>query len=168
MEKTLARIKAYEDKKVEAKKNQKEYVPLTRAEKKEKEVRDNVNWKASRERSIERRRVKDPHKGQRIVYGLVDPRTKELFYVGQTINLRERLVAHQTHKALHNSYTPIVCQRIQSIQKEYRLFSVIILELDPLEKLLTRESAWIGFFRDMGLPLLNKFPHQRGNPAKTR
>jgi hypothetical protein len=84
------------------------------------------------------------------VYGLVDPIVKELFYVGVTNNLRDRVRGHHSSNNL-----PDVHDRVEHIAREGRKVQVVKLQLDPpKENRLGVEAEWISFFKEAGLPLL--------------
>lgn len=91
-----------------------------------------------------------------IIYGLVDPRTKELRYVGKTITALE-----------HRLYNHIGDARRGRKQRVSRWIRGILLDgFEPTTVLLdiippgrdwaVGERSWIRFFRDFGLNLVNQ------------
>jgi len=113
--------------------------------------RHRAGWKRSTLRTLENKRS-SPKILVSAVYGLVDPIVKELFYVGVTNNLRDRVRGHHSSNNL-----PDVHDRVEHIAREGRKVQVVKLQLDPpKENRLCVEAEWISFFKEAGLPLLNK------------
>ena len=80
------------------------------------------------------------------IYGLIDPRGPELFYVGITAKPSARL---RKHRNLHNlSAGKKLRARIRAIKQSGGLPEMVILERTD-DKL--REYAWIHFFAHLGL-----------------
>ena len=88
------------------------------------------------------------------IYGLEDPRTGEIRYVGMTVQpLAVRLGEHctaskikvKTHK---NSW-------IKSLVQLNMRPTIISIQVLPIEDLSLAEVYWIAFFRAQGLPLTN-------------
>ena len=75
------------------------------------------------------------------VYGLVDPRTKELFYVGCTQDLQRRLKEHSRSR-----------ERVKEIQRANRAVCLVILELNPVNR-VQGDWPWIAFFTEKGIVL---------------
>lgn len=78
------------------------------------------------------------------IYALLDPRTESVYYVGQTINVSDRLYAHK-YNAAKSKLTVPVYQRTKEILKSGDLPKVIILdsvETPHLEIALRLEECW--------------------------
>lgn len=99
-----------------------------------------------------------------IIYGLVDPRTDELRYVGKTIHhLNSRLRSHiddaQVIKRRH------VCAWIRALQREG--LEPEVFEVDrALEDWSDREKFWIAYFRFIGCNLTNETIGGEGVPGR--
>lgn len=99
-----------------------------------------------------------------IIYGLVDPRTQELRYVGKTTQpLRDRLRLHLSDarrvKRRH------VCAWIRSLQR----ISIApeIFEIDQARgDWSEREQFWIAYFRSLGCDLTNQTIGGEGVPGR--
>ena len=86
------------------------------------------------------------------VYGLVDPRDDEIFYIGKAIDVRKRFA--------HHLYAPH-----QNDAKNKRLSELKQLELSPLlfiieeniddDLIHEREKHWILYYQAKGAPLTN-------------
>jgi hypothetical protein len=94
------------------------------------------------------------------IYGLVDPRGPELFYVGRTNHLPRRLSVHigdaqPNNKRFYDSGTGsrIVKDRIRAVIDAGQRLAHVVLELtdDP-----ARELVWMDYLRAQGVALLNK------------
>jgi hypothetical protein len=88
------------------------------------------------------------------VYGLYDPRTEELRYVGATGNLRHRLIAHQRRER-HESLKSRRWLWIGELRQLGLQPAVKIIEECDLEVLASREGYWISFYRHSGAKLVN-------------
>jgi hypothetical protein len=89
-----------------------------------------------------------------VIYGLVDPNTNEIRYIGKAINLNERIKNHykpsrlisKTHK---NNWLNVL---LNENKKPF----VIILESDLNEELLNKsEIKWISNYKKIGCKLTN-------------
>jgi hypothetical protein len=120
------------------------YVQLPLEECKRKDREHLLGWKNSDNRQRTKQRIKFPYTRLSCVYGIVDPRTQELVYVGVTKNLGIRLCKHRQSTTWY-----------RTLEKKSRKPGVLILELRPTEK-WEREKEWIQFFKHLGMPLFNK------------
>lgn len=85
------------------------------------------------------------------IYGLIDPFTKEIRYIGKSIRPKERLTNHCNDKS-----TTWRTNWIQSILKKGKRPELIILQsLDDSEDWQKSEIDWIKKSRDMGWRLTN-------------
>lgn len=88
------------------------------------------------------------------IYGLLDPYTNELRYVGQTIScLKQRLRAHISEKKNYRKTSWI--KSLKSISKRPIIF--LIDECSTLEECNTLEIFWIGYFKSIGCKLTNMY-----------
>jgi hypothetical protein len=86
------------------------------------------------------------------IYGLVDPETREICYVGKTHNVRKRLRDH-----IERSKVVAVSEWIENL--EMRGFSplVVILEkVEDVDKVKICEQWWISHGLRLEWPLINK------------
>lgn len=86
------------------------------------------------------------------IYGLIDPRTKKVVYVGKSNDPKSRLAGHlasDIHPSLAVSKWSLQLRKLKLSPK------VIILEEVLIEKWREREIKWIEFYRKAGLELLN-------------
>jgi len=89
------------------------------------------------------------------VYGLVDPTTKDIRYIGQSKEPKRRCQKHRS-----NPHSEELASWIEGLQAQHQKPKVIILE-GPLgrKEAYRREAAWITKARDNGWPLLNIATH---------
>jgi hypothetical protein len=91
----------------------------------------------------------DVHSG---VYGLVDPRTQEVFYIGFSTNPQRRFNEHKKGRIRTGSGGSKVVSRIRDIKEQGFKISMVMLE-STSDK--TREKTWIQYMLGMGVSLLN-------------
>jgi len=89
-----------------------------------------------------------------VIYGLIDPNTKELRYIGKTDNLEKRLINHhkksQLKKKSHkNSWLKFL------IKKNQRAEAVILESYQTYEELDVAEINAIAFYKSAGYHLTN-------------
>lgn len=89
---------------------------------------------------MSRRRRKDF-----IIYGLVDPRTKEVRYIGQSINGIRRLQEHAS--AAKRGEKGRKANWIRSLQRLGLSFKTVIIERTERDKLNEREKFWISIYK---------------------
>lgn len=87
------------------------------------------------------------------VYGLIDPNTKELKYVGITIEGFRRFQNHFCKKSRFNP----VKKWIQGLRENGQIFDIVYLEYFNTdgEHLDEAEEFWISYFKSIGCELLN-------------
>jgi len=85
------------------------------------------------------------------IYGLVDPETGEMRYVGKSNNPKVR---YQYHLADKNT-NPHKTAWISGLSKRGLKPNLVILEETTREKWEERERYWIKRYRDEGAPLVN-------------
>ncbi len=88
------------------------------------------------------------------IYGIIDPRTQELKYVGKTIktNLFKRLNEHRVVKSYSDKK-----KWIESIYNDGLAPDIFIIEESNSENWRNDERFWIDYFTYIGSNLLNKF-----------
>jgi DNA-binding XRE family transcriptional regulator len=86
-----------------------------------------------------------------IIYGLKDPRTDEIKYVGKSMQGIKRAKSHLVH-----SHNPLVNEWINELKMDNYLPDVIILEnVLNWTELLDKEKYWIGKLLDEDFDLFN-------------
>lgn len=86
------------------------------------------------------------------IYGLVDPRTGEVRYIGKTVNGERRLRSHRSQMKGDRSHKGAW---LRQLRKLGLTFEMNVLEVASPDLLLERESVWIAFGREQGWPLTN-------------
>ena len=85
------------------------------------------------------------------IYGLVDPETHEVCYVGQKNNLRGRLSGHV------RDGSPAVSEWVKTLKtKGYFPIQIVFEKLEENLDAVNSEQWWISHGLRMGWPLLNK------------
>lgn len=98
------------------------------------------------------------------IYGLVDPRSGELRYVGQTSVGMRRPLYHSKASTLKKNTNPHKCNWIRKLQTLGTSYEVEILEaFESRDRLDEAEEHWIGYFRMIGSRLLNANSGGAGN-----
>lgn len=87
------------------------------------------------------------------IYGLVDPRIGEVFYVGSTVNINAR---RSQHKSVFTSSKALV-RRLAEINAAGMRADFSILEETTHQERDKRELYWIEKLRSEGKTLLNKW-----------
>lgn len=88
------------------------------------------------------------------VYGLIDPRTNEIRYVGQTINGMDRATAHWKRKSIRE-HKDLCHTWVRKLLGLGLTPEVVILEECTVEGLNDVEMFWIASIRSVGGKLLN-------------
>ena len=88
------------------------------------------------------------------IYGLVDPRTNELRYVGKTVlTPKRRLESHIRFASNGKSYSS---KWINSLSKDGLLPECFVIEeIEPLGDWTEAEQFWIAYYRFIGCRLCN-------------
>lgn len=86
------------------------------------------------------------------IYGLTDPRTNQVRYVGATT--RTAYVRLREHKSHANDRIPLMGEWIEELQRVGLSPSCVILQSDPPDG-LTAEGRWIAILRESGADLFN-------------
>lgn len=93
------------------------------------------------------------------IYGLLDPHTKEIKYIGQTIQGIKRIKEHYHKSHKRNKITNLLSRSklwIYNLKKQNKIFEVIYLEYFEDEIFLDEaEIFWINYFKFLGCQLLN-------------
>jgi hypothetical protein len=82
------------------------------------------------------------------IYGLIDPRRPELFYVGCASDVYTRLRKHRTNVSVQSKAGRKLCTRIRAIIATGALPDMVLLERTEDK---TRELVWIKYFEHLGL-----------------
>lgn len=91
-----------------------------------------------------------------IIYGLIDPISKHLRYVGKSINGLSRALQHQHAYRLQAEPYSHKTNWVEQLKKQGLEYNIcIIQEFDTEELLLEAEKFWIAYFKAMGCPLTN-------------
>lgn len=92
------------------------------------------------------------------IYGLLNPDTDELVYIGQTIQGFKRITEH-FHKCLKRNPNGLLSNSkiwIHELKKQNKIFKVIYLEyFNDTDNLDKSEEFWINYFKFLGCKLLN-------------
>src|SRR5712675_2161734 len=90
-----------------------------------------------------------------LIYGLSDPRTGQLRYIGKSCRGLKRARSHAYPGYLSRDRT--YCGNwIRSLQAEGKKYNIVVVQILPDSELLAEaESFWIGYFRRLGAPLTN-------------
>src|ERR1035437_9487899 len=92
---------------------------------------------------------------QNIIYGLVDPRSSQLRYIGRSANGLTRPSKHWTPSNLRKDKTH-KANWIRAVLAEGLIPKVIVIELVAAPELLNdAERKWIRYWRKAGAPLTN-------------
>jgi hypothetical protein len=102
------------------------------------------------------------------VYALCEPDTDEIRYIGQTADLKGRMVTHLCPSPAQNGGR---FDWIRELKSKGLAPTVRVLEEVEPEQALTREAYWISHYQEQGAPLFNgrpgrekgkykQFPHQ--------
>lgn len=84
------------------------------------------------------------------IYTIIDPRTDKAFYVGQTADIKGRMIQHATTKA------SVTNPLIQEIKEAGLKPKFVIVEECDYGTAYHREKFWINKMRSEGCVLLNK------------
>jgi hypothetical protein len=85
-----------------------------------------------------------------LIYGLIDPLTNELRYVGKTSkSIRARLCGHKAHAAVAGRKRRVVAWIAGLIARGLLPEVVIFEEVSPAHDWIEAEQFWIAYFRAM-------------------
>lgn len=88
------------------------------------------------------------------IYGLIDPRTAEIRYVGRSRNPQLRLSGH-LHSSRNPAYGSAVCSWIRELFQEGLEPQMVLIE-NAGSEWQEAETRWITVLRDQGYDLTNK------------
>lgn len=90
-----------------------------------------------------------------IIYGIIDPRTHELFYVGKTKagRLRERMWAHRTAGRRNDKL--LSARKIRGILQDGYQPDAFVIETLSEDNWVDAEQFWIEYFKSIGCVLAN-------------
>lgn len=86
------------------------------------------------------------------IYGLIDPRTNQLRYIGKANDIQKRLYAHYKDATCKNTYKS---QWLKGLFKENKKPKVIIIEEVPKKCWQKYEKYWIEYYKNKGCKLTN-------------
>jgi group I intron endonuclease len=89
-----------------------------------------------------------------VIYGIIDPITNQIRYVGQTINFNKRKSSHYK-TAISNKNNTHVYNWLRSLYDNFIIPEFIILEECNIELLDETEIFFINYFRMLGFDLTN-------------
>lgn len=118
---------------------------------------DSEEDRASGELSKVQQSILDERKEEKpwYIYGLTDPRTGEVRYIGQTVcNIRKRLYAHLVES--RRGDISHKCNWIRSLLSEGIRPGVVEIERGSGDGINEAEIKWISFYRESGLKLVNQ------------
>jgi hypothetical protein len=97
--------------------------------------------------------------GKIFIYGLYDPRDREVRYIGKTTTGVYRINRHRnesSRRRLTGDRPSQYCQRwVDKIASDGYPFEWFVVSYSTKESLCDDEKSWIGFFKDMGCRLTN-------------
>ncbi len=100
------------------------------------------------------------------IYGLVDPRTNKIRYVGKTVNIKRRLQNHLCPASLNRIRH--VAQWLKGLVQHNSRPTVVILETVKESDADKTERRWIRRFKKAGLKLTNLTPGGEGGATYGR
>lgn len=101
------------------------------------------------------------------IYGLVDPRTHYVFYVGRTtMRLSQRLNAHIDKARRQKSQSP-KSQRIRDLLRRGLRPEIVEIDSVPVDDAAQAEGEWIARYRAIGVPLTNVQSHNVGGLSRS-
>src|SRR4051812_37966689 len=90
-----------------------------------------------------------------LIYGLIDPDSQELRYIGQTIHGLLRPVSHWMNKRQRTSGDYCHCW-VRNVLSRGKIPEILIIEESENSSQLDKsEEFWIEYFRSIGCPLTN-------------
>ncbi len=91
-----------------------------------------------------------------IIYGLVDPFTGQLRYIGKSEEGMKRPLQHSMPSLLAKNTNPHKCNWVRSVLAKCGIVEILIIqEFQEAEILDQAEIHWISYFRGLGCNLLN-------------
>lgn len=103
---------------------------------------------------------------QFLIYGLIDPISKHLRYVGLSTTGLKRPRCHITPSRLRHDKSHKGNWIRQLVEANLKYEIVVIQELQEAELLGEAEVFWISYFRNMGFDLANIAPGGKGSIGK--
>lgn len=88
-----------------------------------------------------------------VIYGLCDPFSGQLRYIGKTDNVRERLRQHVCDA--RRGRTTRTAAWIRSLLKMHKWPRAVTIERTTEDQWQEREKYWIAHFREVGCDLTN-------------
>lgn len=94
------------------------------------------------------------------VYGLVDPRNHNVYYVGRSINCKFRFMAHWNNKNHPSNKKDKKSQWLRRLEKLNLRPFLVILQYRHYLSVDTREGFWINHFRKQNPRMTNLMPYR--------
>ena len=94
-----------------------------------------------------------------VIYGLIDPNTKELRYVGKTDCLRARIKGHYSSQELNDGKDK--SNWLLSLVNNGQRAEIIIIEDNVIDNYKEAERYWIQYFQAQGAKLTNQMSMSR-------
>ena len=91
---------------------------------------------------------------RRCIYGLVDPETEEIHYIGKTVRGMERISAHWSPSILKKDKTD-KGKWLRSLIRRGLSAQVVVLEVSKTKEMYALERKWIALGGESGWPLTN-------------
>lgn len=85
------------------------------------------------------------------IYGLIDPRTDELRYIGKTNNIKQRLSKHLGEKQVNNHRVAW----IKNLKNDNLIPDIFVIEEVKDSAWVEAERFWISYFKFIGANLVN-------------
>jgi hypothetical protein len=89
-----------------------------------------------------------------VIYGIRDPRTNEIRYVGKTFNFEKRKASHLIPSSLRKD--TLLAKWLKGLIDDKVLPDFFIIDSDiPYSVSLMAEQSWINYYSERGCDLLN-------------
>lgn len=104
------------------------------------------------------------------IYGLTDPETGEIRYVGHSIDPAGRLVQHNAERKLSRAgwFPNYLGEWLISLRAAGKRPGIVILETTTADEVVAKELEWIAFYRSRKPGLLNVHPEPRPQPVQAQ
>lgn len=102
------------------------------------------------------------------IYGLIDPRSRDVCYIGRTANVAKRINDHRTDKkrTLEGSMKRAWVNGLHELGLTFE--HCVLAVVEPGYKVIEMEARWISLALDRGWPLTNKEAYENYTPMTRR